>query len=51
MYLKTMFVNINYLAIELMINVMNIVVNINYLAIELMDVMNIVFNSSDIVVK
>jgi hypothetical protein len=46
-----MFVNINYLAIELMINVMNIVVNINYLAIELMDVMNIVFNSSDIVVK
>jgi hypothetical protein len=51
MYLKIMFVNINYLAIELMINVMNIVVNINYLAIELMDVMNIVFNSSDIVVK
>jgi hypothetical protein len=51
MYLETMFVNINYLAIELMINVMNIVVNINYLAIELMDVMNIVFNSSDIVVK
>jgi hypothetical protein len=42
-----MFVNINYLAIELMIEV----VNINYLAIELIDVMNIVFNSSDIDVK
>jgi hypothetical protein len=42
-----MFVNINYLTIELMIEV----VNINYLAIELINVMNIVFNSSDIVVK
>jgi hypothetical protein len=50
-YLEAMFVNINYLTIELMIEVVNIVVNINYLAIELIDVMNIVFNSSDIVVK
>jgi hypothetical protein len=38
-----MFVNINYLAIELMIEVVNIVVNINYLAIELIEVVNIVF--------
>jgi hypothetical protein len=30
MYLEIMFVNINYLAIEVMIEVMNIVVNINY---------------------
>jgi hypothetical protein len=45
MYLETMFVNNNYLAIELMIDV----VNINYLVIELIDVMNIVFNSSDVV--
>ncbi len=44
MYLETMFVNINYLAIELMIDV----VNINYLAIELIDIVNIVFNSSDV---
>jgi hypothetical protein len=47
MYLEAMFVNINYLAIELMINV----VNINYLAIELIDVVNIVFNSTDVVVN
>jgi hypothetical protein len=47
MYLEIMFVNINYLAIELMIDV----VNINYLAIELIDVVNIIFNSSDVVVK
>jgi hypothetical protein len=46
-YLETMFVNINYLAIELMIDV----VNINYLAIELINVVNIVFNSSDVVVN
>jgi hypothetical protein len=45
MYLAIMFVNINYLAIELMIEV----VNINYFAIELIDVVNIVFNSSDVV--
>jgi hypothetical protein len=45
MYLETMFVNNNYLAIELMIDV----VNINYLVIELIDIMNIVFNSSDVV--
>jgi hypothetical protein len=45
MYLETMFMNNNYLAIELMIDV----VNINYLVIELIDVMNIVFNSSDVV--
>jgi hypothetical protein len=51
MYLETMFVNINYLAIELMIDIMNIVVNINYLTIELIDVVNIVFNSSDVVVN
>jgi hypothetical protein len=51
MYLETMFVNINYLAIELMINVVNIVVNINYLAIELIDIVSIVFNSSDVVVN
>jgi hypothetical protein len=51
MYLETMFVNINYLAIELMINIVNIVVNTNYLAIELIDVVNIVFNSSDVVVN
>jgi hypothetical protein len=44
MYLETMFVNINYLVIELMIDV----VNINYLAIELINVMNIVFNSSEL---
>jgi hypothetical protein len=44
-----MFVNINYLAIELMIDIVNIVVNINYLAIELIDVVNIVFNYSDVV--
>jgi hypothetical protein len=42
-----MFVNINYLAIELMIDI----VNINYLTIELIDVVNIVFNSSDVVVN
>jgi hypothetical protein len=42
-----MFVNINYLAIELMIDV----VNINYLAIELINVVNIVFNSTDVVVN
>jgi hypothetical protein len=47
MYLETIFVNINYLAIELMINV----VNINYLDIELFDVVNIVFKSSGVVVK
>jgi hypothetical protein len=47
MYLETMFVNINYLTIELMFNV----VNINYLAIELIDVVNIIFNSSDVVVN
>jgi hypothetical protein len=47
MYLEIMFVNINYLAIELMIDV----VNINYLTIELIDVVNIIFNSSDVVVK
>jgi hypothetical protein len=40
-----MFVNINYLAIELMIDV----VNINYLAIELIDVVDIIFSSSDVV--
>jgi hypothetical protein len=51
MYLETIFVNINYLAIELMIDVVNIVVNINYLTIELIDVMNIIFNSSDVVVN
>jgi hypothetical protein len=51
MYLETMFVNINYLAIELMIDVANIVVNINYLAIELIDIVNIIFNSSDIVMN
>jgi hypothetical protein len=45
MYLETMFVNINYLAIELMMDV----VNINYLAIELIDVVDIVFNSSAVV--
>jgi hypothetical protein len=44
MYLETMFVNINYLVIELMIDV----VNINYLAIELINIMNIVFNSSEL---
>jgi hypothetical protein len=44
MYLETMLVNINYLAIELM----NIIVNINYLAIELIDIVNIIFNSSDV---
>jgi hypothetical protein len=42
MYLEIMFMNINYLAIELMIDVMHIVVNINYLTIELIDVVNIV---------
>jgi hypothetical protein len=47
MYLEIMFVNINYLAIELMINVLNI----NYLDIELIDVVNIIFKSSDVVVK
>jgi hypothetical protein len=47
MYLEIMFVNINYLAIELMIDV----VNINYLAIELINVVNIIFNSSDVVVN
>jgi hypothetical protein len=47
MYLETMFVNINYLTIELMIDV----VNINYLAIELIDVLSIVFNSSDVIVN
>jgi hypothetical protein len=47
MYLETMFVNINYLAIELMIDI----VNLNYLAIELIDVVNIVFDSSDVVVN
>jgi hypothetical protein len=47
MYLEIMFMNINYLTIELMIDV----VNINYLAVELIDVVNIVFNSSDVVVK
>jgi hypothetical protein len=47
MYLEAMFLNINYLIIELMINV----VNINYLAIELIDVVNIIFNSSDVVVN
>jgi hypothetical protein len=46
-----MFVNINYLAIELMIDDVNIIVNINYLAIELIDVVNIIFNSSDVVVN
>jgi hypothetical protein len=51
MYLEIMFVNINYLAIELMNNIVNIVVNINYLAIELIDVVNIIFNSSDVVVN
>jgi hypothetical protein len=51
MYLEIMFVNINYLAIELMIDVVNIVVNVNYLAIELIDVVNIIFNSSDVVVN
>jgi hypothetical protein len=47
MYLETMFVNINYLAIELMIDV----VNINDLTIELIDVVNIIFNSSDVLVN
>jgi hypothetical protein len=47
MYLEIMFVNINYLAIELMINILNI----NYLDIELIDVVNIIFKSSDVVVK
>jgi hypothetical protein len=47
MYLETMFLNINYLATELMIDV----ININYLVTELIDVVNIVFNSSDLVVK
>jgi hypothetical protein len=47
MYLETIFVNINYLAIKLMINV----VNINYLTIELIDVVNIIFNSSDVIVN
>jgi hypothetical protein len=51
MYLEIMFVNINYLAIELMIDVVNIVVNVNYLAIELIDIVNIIFNSSDVVVN
>jgi hypothetical protein len=51
MYLETLFVNINYLAIELMIDIVNIVVNINYLAIELMIIVNIIFNSSDVVVN
>jgi hypothetical protein len=45
MYLETMFVNIKYLAIELMIHI----VNINYLPIESNDVVNIIFNSSDVV--
>jgi hypothetical protein len=45
MYIEIMFVNINYLTIELMIDV----VNINYLAIELIDVADIIFNSSDVV--
>jgi hypothetical protein len=39
MYIEIMFVNINYLTIELMIDV----VNINYLAIELIDVADIIF--------
>jgi hypothetical protein len=47
MYLETMFLDINYLATELMIDV----ININYLVTELIDVVNIVFNSSDVVVK
>jgi hypothetical protein len=47
MYIETIFVNINYLAIELMIDV----VNINYLAIELINIVNISFNSSDVVVN
>jgi hypothetical protein len=51
MYLEIMFVNINYLAIELMIDVVNIVVNISYLATELINVVNIVFNSSDVFVN
>jgi hypothetical protein len=51
MYLEIMFVNINNLSFELMIEVVNIVVNINYLAIELIDVVNIIFNSSDVVVN
>jgi hypothetical protein len=34
-----------------MIDIVNIVVNINYLAIELIDVVNIIFNYSDVVVK
>jgi hypothetical protein len=51
MYLETIFVNVKYLVIELMIDVVNIVVNINYLAIELIDVVNIIFNSSDVVVN
>jgi hypothetical protein len=51
MYLETIFVNVKYLVIELMIDIVNIVVNINYLAIELIDVVNIVFNSSDVVVN
>jgi hypothetical protein len=38
MYLEIIFMNINYLAIELMIDV----VNINYLAIELVDIVNII---------
>jgi hypothetical protein len=37
MYLETIF--------------MNIVVNMNYLAIKLIDVVNIIFNSSDVVVN
>jgi hypothetical protein len=45
MYIEIMFVNINYLTIELMIDV----VNINYLAIELIDVVDIIFSSSDVV--
>jgi hypothetical protein len=51
MYLEIMFVNINHLAIELMIDVVNIVVNISYLATELINVVNIVFNSSDVFVN
>jgi hypothetical protein len=39
------------LAIELMIDIVNIVVNINYLAIELIDIVNVIFNSSDVVVN
>jgi hypothetical protein len=51
MYLETIFVNVKYLVIELMIDIVNIVVNINYLAIELIDVVNTIFNSSDVVVN